>query len=406
MKIVLPRVVLGNRGDLASRWGVLRALARLGLDDVAVFRRSPADLPPLAYAQLPYGRMRNMLPGRAGRAALRHADTVAWAVGLDMQDDSSLAKLIYLRALFGLYRSRGLKLVCLFQGAGPLATRRGRALAAAVLGQVHTFVARDPGSLELLRRVRPGGDYRLAHDAIFLPGFEDDLAALAAPTQSLLAGLRPQDGRPLVGLNIRQWFHFTAGLLPYQFAQQRYRERSGQQMQRVIAAARELLMRLRAATGARILLVSAYEPGVVPWEDDLPWLRALHAACGPDAEVRLVEMPLTLPAYFGLIARLDLMVAMRLHSALIALRLGVPALNLSYTLKGGAILRHLGLGDLAIELEAALADPAAVADQAATLLAAPDKVRARVAAASLQAQQTNMECLRALLQLPAEAAYA
>ncbi len=393
MKLVFPRVILGNRGDLASRWGVLRALHQLGAEDVAIFRRSAADLPPLPYRQLPYGRVRNLLPNAEGWRALRRADVAVWAVGLDLQDDSSLAKLIYLQLIFRLYRQLGLKVWCLFQGAGPLTTRRGRAIAAGVLRQVDTFVARDPGTYQLINAVAPGGAYRLAHDAIFLPGFEDDLATLDGPTRSWIEQIAPRDGRPLVGCNLRQWFHFSANLMPYQFAQDRYLARALPRMRQLVQAMQELVARLRREQHARVVLISAYEPGVVPWEDDLHWLHQVKIAFAADNEVMVIDNPLSLPAYFGLMAQLDLMIGMRLHSALIALRLGVPAINISYTLKGRDIMQHLGLADYVVDLETFINTPTVTSAQAAALLE-QRTAAAQVRVAVDQAIAANMQVLQ------------
>lgn len=394
MNYVLPRVIIGNRGDLASRWGVLRALECLGERDLVVFHARAGEIPAGLAASLPYGRMRNLLPTAAGWRALRRADVVLWSVGLDMQDDSSLAKLLYLSVLFRLYRALGLRVWCLFQGAGPITTPAGRRLARAALQPVERFVARDPGTYALVSELAAGPVVHLAHDAIFLPGFEADLPA---PARSWLAALRPADGRPLIGFNIRQWFHFASRLLPYQFAQRAYRAQSSDAMQTLITAAANLVRELRSALGARIMLISAYEPDQAPWEDDLPWLRAVQAAVGADPEVHLIERPLTLPDYFGVMAQLDLMIGMRLHSALIALRFGVPALNVSYTLKGGAIMRHLGLADRVVELETWLTAPEQLVARSVQMLADAPAERARVQAAVQQAIALNMNLLRTLL---------
>jgi polysaccharide pyruvyl transferase WcaK-like protein len=88
-----------------------------------------------------------------------------------MQDDSSLVRMMYLWVAFRLYRALGLKIVCLFQGAGPVTTRAGRSVARGVLSQVDTFVARDPGTYALIEKLNPRTNRVLAHDAIFLPAF-------------------------------------------------------------------------------------------------------------------------------------------------------------------------------------------------------------------------------------------
>ena len=175
MKFVLPRVIFGNRGDLASRWGVLNTLNYFDIQDAAVFAQFEHDIPSLNYAHYKYGKLRNFFPTAKGRQALSRSDVVLWAVGLDMQDDSSLAKLMYLWLLFHRYRMMGLQIWCLFQGAGPITTFWGRMLAAGILNCVDVFVARDPGTYQLIGSLTNKPRLILGQDAIFLHGFEEDL---------------------------------------------------------------------------------------------------------------------------------------------------------------------------------------------------------------------------------------
>jgi polysaccharide pyruvyl transferase WcaK-like protein len=399
MKYILPRVLYGNLGDLASRWGVLRTLAQLGMQDVTVFRNLTDDVPPLPYSTLDYRPLHNLRFDRQSWNALRQADTVLWAVGLDMQDDSSLVRLLYLWIAFCIYRVLGLKIICLFQGAGPIATRAGRTLARAVLSQVDTFVARDPGTFNLVERLYPGAKHILAHDAIFLPGFEQDLASSSPSEQAMLDKYFHAEGSPVIGVNLRQWFHFASSILPYQFSRAKYLKRSEAQMKGLIHSVSELVASLRTRQGARVLLISAYQPGIRPWEDDLPWLQQVKAQFADDEEVILVDSPLTMPGYFNLMSRLDLMIGMRLHSSLVALRFGVPSINLSYTLKGGDILRHLGLPDSVADLRNFIESPRIVLERVESMLSAQAEERKRVREAVGKAIDINLSALKDLLNL-------
>lgn len=351
MKFILPRVIKGNRGDIASRWGVLRSLKLLGFEEVTVFSHLPGDIPDLSYERRSYGKLRNLLPDKEGRRTLKQADIVLWAAGLDLQDDSSLAKLIYLWLMFHVYRLIGLRIWCLFQGAGPITTTLGRKLASGVLGCVEVFVARDPGTYKLVSSLSSKPRLYLGQDAIFLPGLELDLANAPSEERAL------KDQRLLIGVNVRQWFHFAASILPYEFSRNKYRERSLEKMERLIDVFSELIKNLRRNYNARILLLSAYQPGVMEWEDDLPWLALIKQKFADDPDVILPHESLTIPQYFQQMKSLDLMIGMRLHSSLTALRFGVPAINVSYTLKGGDIYRHLGFNGNIVELEEILEDP-------------------------------------------------
>jgi polysaccharide pyruvyl transferase WcaK-like protein len=400
VKYILPRVIHGNLGDLASRWGVLRALYHLGERDVTVFRNLQGDLPPLPYAAPVYRPLHNLKLDRQAWNALRASDVVLWAVGLDMQDDSSLTRMLYLWTAFRLYRSLGLKVICLFQGAGPITTGVGRLLARAVLSQVDAFIARDPGTFALIEKLRPSTGRILAHDAIFLPGFEEDLTAVTPTEKAFIDSLLGRDDRPVIGINLRQWFHFASSLLPYQFSRRSYLERSREKMAALIRSTSDLVTSLRRQQKARLLLISAYQPGVLPWEDDLPWLEQVKVHFAAEDEVRLVNSPLGMPAYFNLMSRLDLMIGMRLHSSLVALRFGVPSINLSYTLKGGDILQHLGLPGSVADLGGFIESPRVVLDQAETMLHARHEEREKVQSAAGKAIQTNLSILKTVLNNP------
>ncbi|HEV2302251.1 MAG TPA: polysaccharide pyruvyl transferase family protein, partial [Stellaceae bacterium] len=399
MRWACPRVIRGNRGDLASRWGILASLAELGLRDFEIFCADPRHVPRSIGARLhPYGRVYNLLPNWKGWRALARCDGVLWTGGLDLQDDSSIAKLAHTLVLFSLYRLLGLRIVVAMQGAGPLETRIGRCLARCILRLVDRFLVRDQGSLRLLRGLTGADRLVLAQDGIFLPGFgcEPIPPAESAEIEAMTARA---SGQKLIGINLRLWFHFTGGLLPYQLAKRRYQARAAGKMAEFVAAAERLVQELRRSIGARILLISMYEPGVEPWEDDLPFLRQLKAAFRDDDEVVLAAGVLGIPAFFELLSRLDLMVGTRLHSALIALRGGRPAIHLSYTLKGPAIFAQLGLCDWVVNLPDFIAAPEEAASLAQRILADSDsrrRVASAVAAAIAANRAVLAECVAGL----------
>lgn len=399
MKLVSPRTIVGNRGDLLSRYGILEALDRHGAGPLTVFCHDAADLAGLDLPTAGNGRLFNLLPTRAGRRALAAADLVIWTGGLDLQDDSSLFKLAHMLLSFRSYRRRGQRVWVLMQGAGPLTTRAGRFLARRILGLVDRFLVRDSGSLRLLQGLGGSGLER-CYDGIFLAGLD---RLVATPAQAAL--VRPLTQRParqpLVGLNIRLWFHFGNSILPYHLARRRYLARARAGMDRVVAAACQLTRRLRRDLGARVCLLSMYEPGTYPCEDDLPHLRRVKEAFADDGDVVLADGPLGLGGFCELVRGLDLMIGTRLHSTLAALRFGVPAINLAYTSKCGDIFGDLGLADRAIDLGTFLEQPGGVAWQAETMLAnrgLPGVIRKKVAAVVAENERILGRAFRAEAQ--------
>ena len=206
--------------------------------------------------------------------------------------------------------------------------------------------------------------------------------------------------RLTIGVNIRQWFHFTSSILPYEFSRNKYRERSEEKMKVLIVCFSDVIQHLRQNYDARILLISAYQPNLVQWEDDLPWLRKIKEVFAQDDEVALLEDPFSLPEYYNIMSDLDLMIGMRLHSSLIALRFGVPAINVSYTLKGKDIYGHLGLSDNVLDLTEVIEDSQQLVVAADRVLGNLELERERVKKGVLRAIEANMVILENLLGDP------
>lgn len=352
----VPRVIRGNRGDIASRYGILGGLADRGVPVTALFAARSDHVPPqLGTEILPYGPAHNLWPGWRGVKALARSRAVIWTGGLDLQDDSSLLKLLHTWLVFLSYRLLGLKILLAHQGAGPLTTCTGRWLARRVLGCVDLALVRDRGSCRVLADLVPAERLRLGADGIFLDGFPTrDQPGLVSPA---IMALRDTGGRPLVGLNVRLWFHFAASWIPYQFARERYRQRAQAPIAQLLDSLAQAVAHLRRRHRARVVLVSMYEPGVEPWEDDLPLLASLKERFGGDDEVVLHTADVPIGDLCRLFGRLDLMIGMRLHATLIALRAGVPAIHIAYTLKGHDIYADLGLSEWLVSVEEARRSP-------------------------------------------------
>ncbi len=396
MRFVLPRTIKANRGDLASRWALLNTLSNMGFTENIVFAHAKDDIPDHVENVLPYGHLHNIFPSTTGWKKLLKSDIVIWGVGLDMQDDSSLMKLMYLFALFHIYRLLGLEIWVLFQGAGPIDTKIGQYLAKGILKCIEVFVARDRGTLALIDSLSTAPKFHLGHDAIFLPDLEKDLEGLSLQENDMLDKWVAGNDF-LVGFNIRQWFHFSSSLLPYKFSKERYRTRSEAKMQELMRAANRTIEFLRAKYNAKILLISAYQPEIEPWEDDLQWLQIIKKDFANDDNVILVDSYLSMPAYYQLMSRLGLVVGMRLHTTLVALRFGVPAINLSYTLKGESILSHLGLPNLAINLETYIKNPDYLNERISLIRDDLDEVRKNIRHSVEASVQTNASILKKLL---------
>jgi polysaccharide pyruvyl transferase WcaK-like protein len=157
---------------------------------------------------------------------------------------------------------------------------------------------------------------------------------------------------------------------------------------------------LRRDVDARVILISAYQPDIVPWEDDLHWLEKIKQNFPADPQVLLMDAPIALSSYFYLMSRLKLMIGMRLHSSLIALRFGVPAINISYTLKGRAILDHMGLSQNVFDLHDYLLAPERMHQRIMELLHDWDGAVIKTQQSVIQSIAENMNALSFVLAIP------
>jgi len=97
-------------------------------------------------------------------------------------------------------------------------------------------------------------------------------------------------------------------------------------------------------------------------------LKQIKNSFHEDSEVILLDSQMTMPDYYKMMSSFDLVIAMRLHSTLTALRFGVPGINLSYTLKGHNILANMGLGDHVVSIEDFLISPESVLEKTKNIL--------------------------------------
>jgi polysaccharide pyruvyl transferase WcaK-like protein len=387
---ISPRVIRGNRGDIASRYCILSELITAGVDMNAVFATRPEHVPSALRGRLiSYGPIYNLWPRLEGLRAFLRSRYVVWTGGLDLQDDSSLVKLVHMWIVFASYRALGLRIVLAMQGAGPLTTPTGRWLARRVLALVDAALLRDQGSFELVAGLAKQEKLLLAHDGIFLSGLRTDV-------EDNLEQSPRFETKPRIGLNLRLWFHFANSWIPYQFARKTYLARAEKPISRIVDSLAALIRHLRLEHNAEILLLSMYEPGIEPWEDDGPLLDRLKSLFVEDEGVVLFRDDVTIESFADTVGRLDLMIGTRLHSALIALRMGVPALHIAYTDKGRAIYDDLGIADWIIGIDELLDSPEPLIKLTDEVLSSPQAL-SRVSQVVARAVEDNKKALRAAI---------
>jgi polysaccharide pyruvyl transferase WcaK-like protein len=394
MSLIFPRVIKGNLGDLASRWSLLRAFYELNfMPECYIGSADADDIPPFKFVSpISLSNIYNLFSAGKDKKDNLEFKSVIWAVGLDLSDEFSLLKPLLLSISFLYFRNKKKKVICLFQGAGPIRTRLGKLLAKAAMANVDLFVARDSGTAKLMSSINPSLKIKQGFDAIFLPGLDKEILSDKESDSWIM-----ESRQPIIGVNIRQWFHATPLKIPYQIWPRYSRQKSMTEMNRLIDSVAQTIQVLRARFDARILLISAYKPGIVPWEDDLFWLEKLKERFNRDDQVHIESTDVSIPEYFTLMANLDLSISMRLHSSLTALRFGVPTLNISYTLKGRDILTDMGLSDRFVELNDVLYDSKAISALATHILENHDQEKRRIQKAVSAVIEQNRQILEEVI---------
>jgi len=239
-------------------------------------------------------------------------------------------------------KALGKRCLCCGVGVGPLATAAGKALVAEVLAEADLVTLRDSHSLQLLQELGVKAE-KLRHTA-------DTAFALPRrwpPEPQLwaqLLGFVPP--APRVAVVLRGWDVFDVG---NQFAER-------------LAAALE---GLQHATGASILFLPFQRNQGHPWTNDAGAAWSVRHRLRSQANAFL--LPLLTPSLAdAVIAQSQLVIAMRLHGAVMAFRSLVPVLGLAYDPKVAALFHDAGLAAWCLPLSAW--KPEELAAKATTLL--------------------------------------
>lgn len=343
MTIVVPRFIRNNRGDILSRWGLLRELSlRAPGAHVVVVTDNAPDCFPMEVERVTPGPAMDLLPRLAQLRHCRRGNTVLWACGHDLTDESSSLLIPHMLLKLATYKALGMRVHIVAQGAGPIRTRLGRLWVRLMMRLVDSASLRDPKSRDLVRGIAgPGCEAKLSVSA--------DTALLACEP-----GPRQDNPRPLLGVNVRRWHHFDGHFLPYEYRMRlgMLRQPPGQEVmdrfERGFAAFLDGLVRDH---GLDVRFIPMYPPDLEPWEDDAAMAGRIvaHMEHGDRAGVYRGDDPPS--AWLGEFARLDYMIGVRLHSTIAATAMGVPSLHLAYSPKGRAYFRRIGASDFCLPLE-------------------------------------------------------
>ena len=404
MRVAVVNTVLANGGDAAILSGMLKALGRAadGALEASVLDDHPETTAPLypaldvrpspsALAWPPdapglAGRVRRRVGWEVGRRrALRAARAVgegrpatgafaaplaalAGAGAVVSTGGTYLAGTYWLgpRLLtFDLVRAVGRPYALYTQSVGPFGDGAPTDRLAGVFRGARVTLVRDERSRRELAAVAPDVAAQVRADAAF---------ALADPDVLAAAAHRAWPSQPTVAVSVRDWPHFQGEPAPA--GMERYRQS--------VAAAVAHLVRDHSAR-VRFLSTCQGTPGY-RYDDSAVALDTV--ALLPGDVRRHVEVerghhtPDQILAAYG---AADLVLATRMHAAILALCAGTPALPVAYEFKTAELFAALDQADWAVDIETVTPQAfvrtadrvlAALPDARAGLFAAVERMRA------------------------------
>lgn len=377
MHIALINSVLSNGGDAAIQIGTLRVLRRAFGEDTTFtvydaaprtarahypeleIRPSPRTLafdahpanplakktrflrwlvhrPRLYAAAALYGRGRATLADRLlrreERARIRElaeADLVCSVGGTYLVENYWLGPMLF---DFGVVRRLGVPYVLLTQSMGPFTKRHVRRAVRRIVEEAELVLLRDEASRRHVDELGTrGAEVRVGADLAFALA---DAETLQAAKESLW----PK--RPRVAVSVREWPYFET--VSAEEGMARYRAS--------IAATVEHLVR---SHGAEVVFVSTCQGNPEYRYDDAAVAAAIVEALPDDVRAHVsVDAAYHRPeALVDLLGGFDLVVATRMHVAILGLSAGVPVLPIAYEFKTQALFERLGLGEWVQDIE-------------------------------------------------------
>jgi polysaccharide pyruvyl transferase CsaB len=289
----------GNLGDDAILLGFAEGLSKDPIDLTVL-----SGFPEETYRNYGLSSVPRMDQGKIGEA-LEKCDALVFPGGSIFQDATSVRSVGYYANLVKRAKKAGKRVIMVGQGVGPLTTFFGKRIAASAFNMADVIVVRDPASMTTLKSLGVTRPMRVGGDPAFLlpvkPQPEDTQNFAIGDMKSVGIAPRPygKDKKAMVELfgGLARLL-FQAKLMPV------------------------LIEMDRNMDGPLLDEISKQQGGKIP-------------------TIKKLQTPMQLQ---GRMARMDSVIAMRLHAGILAAAANVPPLMVSYDPKVTAFAKALDLG--------------------------------------------------------------
>jgi polysaccharide pyruvyl transferase CsaB len=236
--------------------------------------------------------------------AIKKCDVLVFPGGSIFQDVTSLKSVAYYSQLVKKAKQAGKRVYLLGQGVGPLNRFLGKRMAATAFSSADVITVRDPSSASALQSLGIKGHVRVTADAAFL----------------LRPGGDPEGQTFTVG-NMT-----TVGISPRPYGKDR-----------------KAICRLFGDL-AKLLFQNNMMPVLIEMDrnEDGPLIQEIAKTQGGKVpDIRRLQTPMQVQQRM---ARMDSVIAMRLHGGILAATVGVPPFMISYDPKVAAFAKLMELG--------------------------------------------------------------
>jgi len=376
LKILITNIVTLNAGDAAILYAMIDVLrAAFGQNTKFVVYDKHGDVPSRYYPEIIFRKLLYLtressapksnvwrrldrLRFRIGLWALKHsvpllprvvlrtteyqdlleyktADLIVSSGGTYLVENYSMEARIFDYQL-SLYLEK--PLVFFTQSLGPFANPSNQKALRPIFEDSIAILVRDEQSRRNLSDLGIDANIHLAADAAFALS---DLEAL----QVAKVRLQPMTKKLRVAISVREWRHFK-GIEPEQGMKQ-YRD-----------ALRALTTHLVKKYDAAITYLSTCQGMPEYWTDDSRLAKTIVAELSEDVRASVsVDSDFHGPAALAKILKdYDLVIATRMHMAILALGAGVPVLPIAYEFKMKELFERLGHGRWVQDIETLSAD--------------------------------------------------
>ena len=216
-------------------------------------------------------------------------------------------------------------------GIEPLTTEAGRTLTRLVFEHAQALTVRDPDSRERLLAL---GISRERIELSADPAFNLPQPDSSSAREQLADVLGRKPARPVLGVALRNW-NISADPTVWEVE---------------VASALDNFL---DAEGGTILFTPFHMAVDWPLTDDAGACERVRSQMQRGSETIILDRAHSPEEAAGLLSVCDVVLAMRLHAAILAVNSGVPTVALSYDPKVSGIMKMIGLADHVVELSGA-----------------------------------------------------